>query len=904
MRYWGAARSWMRSGRRRGLAVTVAFAFLVSAVPTAIGVVPGSTAPARADEITVSHDNMRTNWDQNEPLLTPAAVGGGSFQQMFSTSVNGQVYAQPLVVGTTVIVATENDWVYGLDSTTGAIKWSVSLGKPYAIPNCTDIIPNLGVTSGPVYDPSSNTVYMVAQTVPNGSPTWHLFGVNASTGAITEHVSIGGHPTNDSSLTFNPSSQLQRGSLLLMNGTVYASFGSHCDHGTWNGWITSVNVATKAMKLWTDESGVTEDKAGIWMGGSGLMSDGPGRIIVASGNGVSPAPGKGTSPPGQLAESVIRLAVGSSGNLSAKDFFSPANAPTLDAGDTDLGSGGPVGLPFGTGTYPHVLAQAGKDGRIFLLNRDNLGGRKQGPGGTDAALSVTKPVGGEWGHPSVFGDTNPLSASKAGTANNFLYFVGKKDYMREFKFGVNGSDKPTLATVAHSSIVFGYTSGSPAVTSNGTDPSSALVWVVGAAGVGGSAGSLNAFRAVSPASCTASQQCTLKPVWSAPIGTVVNFAVPATDSGHVYVGTRDGKVFGFGIVGAPLAGARPLAFGNTSVNSTATTTVGLTATRHVTVSGVTATTTAAIDGTNQFSVGKVTETAKGSSTATPVSFPVTLSKGDKLNAPVTFAPTAAGGAAGSLSFATQKSAAGRGSTTGAPRKPAKGSPVTVPLSGNAVKTGLSPTSSTLSFALFQDGAAPSNIPVGTQVPTTVDVTNDGTTTQTVTSVVPPSGAFTATGLPTRGTQLKPGQTVSVQVTFAPTQAGAASSSLSIAGSSGTAATIALSGTALAPVSKFTASQTTVNFGSIPRGKTGSATVTITNAGNVPATVSGTATSTAPFASTAKVAKNLPVNPSYDLKIPVTFTPGATGTFTGSYQLTWKDLFGTHTLTVHLKGTGT
>jgi hypothetical protein len=206
--------------------------------------------------------------------------------------------------------------------------------------------------------------------------------------------------------------------------------------------------------------------------------------------------------------------------------------------------------------------------------------------------------------------------------------------------------------------------------------------------------------------------------------------------------------------------------------------------------------------------------------------------------------------------------------------------------------------------LLQDGAAPSNIPVGTQVPTTVDVTNDGTTTQTVTSVVPPSGAFTATGLPTRGTQLKPGQTVSVQVTFAPTQAGAASSSLSIAGSSGTAATIALSGTALAPVSKFTASQTTVNFGSIPRGKTGSATVTITNAGNVPATVSGTATSTAPFASTAKVAKNLPVNPSYDLKIPVTFTPGATGTFTGSYKLTWKDLFGTHTLTVHLKGTGT
>ena len=111
------------------------------------------------------------------------------------------------------------------------------------------------------------------------------------------------------------------------------------------------------------------------------MSDGPGRIFFTSGNGVSPAPGPGSSPPGQLAESTVRLRPRSNGSLAAQGFFSPANAPTLDASDIDFGSGGPVGVPFGTATYPDVLVQAGKDGRVFMLNRDNLGGREQGAGG-------------------------------------------------------------------------------------------------------------------------------------------------------------------------------------------------------------------------------------------------------------------------------------------------------------------------------------------------------------------------------------------------------------------------------------------------------------------------------------------------------------------------------------------
>ena len=217
----------------------------LAAVAAALLVLPAVTAQGvRADEVTVSRNDLRTGWDQDEPALSPSAVRSGRFGQLFSTAVNGQVYAQPLVVGSTVIVATENDRVYGLNSVTGAV----------------------------------------------------------------------------------------------------ASYR-----------------ATESPR----------------------------------------PPGPGTSPPGDLAESVVRLAVRPGGSLAAQDFFSPENAPALDSRDIDFGSGGPVGLPFGTQKYPHLMVAIGKYGTLYLLNRDNLGGREQGPDGTDAALRAICCFAGEWGHPGT-----------------------------------------------------------------------------------------------------------------------------------------------------------------------------------------------------------------------------------------------------------------------------------------------------------------------------------------------------------------------------------------------------------------------------------------------------------------------------------------------------------------------
>lgn len=190
---------------------------------------------------------------------------------------------------------------------------------------------------------------------------------------------------------------------------------------------------------------------------------------------------------------MVQLGVQPNGMLRAEDFFSPANAPSLDAGYYDFGSGAPVGLPFGSTADPHLLVQAGKDGRVFLLDRDSLGGREQGPGGTDDVVSVAGPYRGQWGHPAAFGNTATLIPSNAARSNDYVYYVGDDDYLRVLKFGLNSSGTPVLSDVANSTGTFGYTSGSPAVTSNGTTLSSAVVWEVYAAGTDGSQGTLEAF---------------------------------------------------------------------------------------------------------------------------------------------------------------------------------------------------------------------------------------------------------------------------------------------------------------------------------------------------------------------------------------------------------------------------
>jgi hypothetical protein len=872
---------------RRLCSAAVSLGVTLATIPAVTALLAGTTAvAARADEVTASQDNLRTGWDPGEPGLSPAVLRSGHFGRVFARNVRGQVYAQPLIAGPTLVVATERNWVYGLNEVTGRRLWSDHLGTPWpaATTTCTDLTPTVGITSTPVYDAQTGVVYLIAEIAKRAptQPVFSMFGIKATTGRITERVLIGGRPFNDSQLRFDAFDQWQRTGLLLLGGRVYAGFGSHCDDQPYAGFVADVDVSTRAVRLWTDEAGVADQQAGIWQSGGGLMSDGPGRIFFTSGNGVSPAPGKGFAPPGQLAESVVRLAVRPGGRLVARDFFSPGDGPALDAADTDFGSGGPVGLPFGSRAFPRLLVQAGKDGRVFLLDRDHLGGRMQGPGGADDYVSKSGPFGGQWGHSAVFGDATIVTARDSRRSSDYVYYVGKDDYLRALKLRVSRTGRPRLADVANSTMRFGFGSGSPVVTSSGTGPGSAVVWVVRAADISGTGGTLDAFAAVPSARCA--RPCVMRPIWSAPIGTASKFSIPATGSGYVYVGTTDGQVLGFARrTRAPLGRAAPVTFGGTGLGSATSRIVTVTTSARVTVTGVTARAGRAPE---PFTVGRVTVTAGAGHRAVPVTFPVTLRPDASLHARVTFRPAARGGTTGVLTFTTP--AARYGVTQ-------------VPLSGYGTKPGLYAQPRALSFA-YSNERTTGQVPVGTAVPMTAEITNSGTATETVTAVTGPAGPFTAVGLPRPGTPIRPGQSIVVQVTYAPRRAGPAASSVTIAESSGKRVTVQLAGSALPPVSRV-AAPARVTVGRVRLGGRAMATIDITNAGNLPATVIVAAPLTAPFAAIYRVPHGLPLSPGNELRIPVTFTPARAGTTTGDYQLIWTDLLGTHTLDVRLSGTG-
>jgi outer membrane protein assembly factor BamB len=491
--------------------------------------------------VTQGGDELRSSWYSDEPNLSPSIVGGSSFGQLFSTAVDGQVYAQPLVWNGTLLIATETNHVYGMDAATGAIRWTQSLGTPFT-PNdvaCGDLTPNVGITGAPVIDQSSGVAYLLSKTyitLDGGGPTaaWyaHAFDVATGTEKSGFPVLIGGAASNDASQVFNAKTEHQRPGLLLLDGVVYAAFGGHCDFKPYAGWIVGISPAGTITTMWSTQAGPNKtDGAAIWQSGGGLVSDGSGQILFATANGGAPSgsPIPGASPPGSLGESVVRVVVQPDGSLKATDFFAPSNGTTLDTNDSDLGSGGAVALPsspFGTTAHPHLLFEAGKEGYVYLLDRDNLGGFANGAGGTDNALVRIGPWPGFWSKGAVWpGD------------GGYVYLMGGSA-LHVFQYGVDGSGNPSLTRTTFANG-FGYGSGAAVVTSNGTQSGSALVWALYEADGSGSGGQLRAYDAV-PVSGALNLR------FSAAIGTASKFAPPGIAGGRVYVGARDGHVLGFG----------------------------------------------------------------------------------------------------------------------------------------------------------------------------------------------------------------------------------------------------------------------------------------------------------------------------------------------------------------------
>ena len=529
--------------------------FGLAIIAVAILAVAATGSASAEVTVTGAADNMRTGWYPDESSLTPALLEGGSFKQVFKTPLQGQIYAQPLTANGTLLVATEDNWVYGLNPSSGAVRWARQFGTPVESGegktiDCPDLQPHTGITGTPVIDTEHDIAYFVSNQYISGSSgpiAWYMHGVDLANGEEVMRVEIKGEAQNRPGVSFEAAQQLQRPALLMMNGVVYAGFGSHCDNTPYEGWIAGVSASGQLTTMWASSA-----KGGsIWQSGGGLVSDGPGQILFTASNEDGahgegdPGPGPGNNPPSGLGESVIRAAVQPGGGLRAADFFSPFNSAELDENgqDLDLGSAAPVALPefpFGTNKVPHLLVQASKQGWLYLLNRDELGGMGQGLGGGDKIVQRLGPYGGVWGSPAVWpGDEGYVYLASVAPFGSGAT-TGGGEALRFFKAGVDAKGEPTLLVAAESNDGFAFGSGSPIVTSNGAQDGTALVWIThcSATSTPCSEADLRAYSAV-PAGESP------KPLWEAPIGNGTKFSRPDASNGRIYVGNREGDVFAF-----------------------------------------------------------------------------------------------------------------------------------------------------------------------------------------------------------------------------------------------------------------------------------------------------------------------------------------------------------------------
>jgi hypothetical protein len=798
--------------------------------------------------ITNAADNARTGWYPDQAALAPSIVGGSSFGQVFNTAVDGQVYAQPLVSGNSLFVVTETNHVYALDATTGAILSSrVFDGTPFN-PNdlgCSDLLPTVGITGTPVIDVSTNTAYFFAKSYASGATgpaVWNAHAVDVST--LQERagfpVTIAGAASNDSSSVFEPTHAHQRPGLLLLDGVVYAGFGSHCDTPPYQGWVVGVTTGGQLRTLWTTEAGQGAGAAaGIWQSGAGLVSDGPGQILFATGNGnSSPVPSPGGQVPAALGEAVVRLSVQADGSLLPSDFFMPNEANYLNSQDDDLGSGGPTALPdsFGTTSVPHLLVQVGKEGYLYLLNRDQLGGFEQALGGGDVVVARVGPNGGLWGRPSVWpGD------------GGYLYYPSGDGPLQTYAARVDGSGNPTMALAALTDS-FGLTSGSAVVTSNGTVSGSALVWLVATANFDGSDAELRAYDPVPVGGALTMR-------FHAAIGTSSRYEVPGVANGRIYVGTRTGSVLAFGSAMAPL-GSGPLDFGTVVLGQSSTRSVTLTANAPLTINGLST-------ADPEFTIG-----------ASSVALPAALNQGDVFTASVTFAPTSLGLHSASLAADTSL-----GVQAFAMSGVGQAAQATLAANPPAINFGSAGIGHTSSVAL--------------------SIANQGAQVLTIGGITLPAAPFAVTGLPAVGSTLAAGQVVTANVTFTPGSIGAFTDAVSFTSDGGTA-TVTLTGTGAAPGHLVVPSSAAA--GDVAVGSSGLVSFVVTNDGASRVSITKSKPPSDPtFVVVNDITEGTPIDPGTSVTATLRFSPTAIGPVSDVWVLNADDSGGLRT--VALTGNG-
>jgi hypothetical protein len=449
---------------------------------------PATPAPSPSSSgtsvLTYHNDIARTAQNLTETLLTPVKVSSSTFGKVGFYSVDGKVDAEPLYVsgvpvpgkGThnILIVASEHDTVYAFDADHGSTLWSTTMlksGETSSDPrSCNQVEPEIGVTSTPVIDPKAGpngAVYVIAMSKNGTTYYQRLHALDLATGAelfngpvdIQAKYPGTGDNSDGANVTFDPAQYEERAALLLLNGTVYTSWASHCDIRPYTGWIIGYNATTLAQ---TSVLNLTPNgnEGAIWMSGGGLAADSSGFIYVLDGNGTfdSTLDANGFPSKGDYGNAFLKLST-SQNQLSVADYFEMYNQGTENGSDADLGSGSPMLLPDlkdASGTTKHLAVGAGKDANLYVVDRDSMGKFDS------ARNNIYQEISGAFSD-AVF--------SAPAFFNGTVYMGSVGGPLQAFT--TTGARLSAAAKTANS---FAYPGASPSISANST--SNGIVWAV------------------------------------------------------------------------------------------------------------------------------------------------------------------------------------------------------------------------------------------------------------------------------------------------------------------------------------------------------------------------------------------------------------------------------------------
>ena len=518
-------------------------------------------AVGQVSVLTQHNDNARTGQNLSETTLNTSNVNQNSFGKLFWRTVDGFIYAQPLYVpgltiqGAThnvVYVATQHNSVYAFDADNPnepAPLWQVNLGTPVPSQDICiitgdtnpadcpyyDISPEIGITSTPVIDTSPGIIYVVNRTKNTSNSTYHyyLHALDLITGAerlggpveIVGQVSGTGPGSVGGTLTFDPTFHNQRPSLLLLNGFLYLGFGSVGDIGTYHGWFMTYNAGTLQQQAIISIT-PNGNEGGLWSTGQGPVADAAGNVYIITANGDFNANTGGKD----YGDSFVKY---SGANLTVSDYFTPSNQASLNSGNVDLGSGGPMLMP---GTS--LLVGMGKDGIFRVVNTGSMGGFNSNVD-NDVQEFTASPSYPYFGSPIYWNSPNN---------GPVVYIYSSADALKAYQF--NGSRFVT-SPVSQSTILnsAGESNTAPlSLSANGSQQGSGIVWASASLSQWASGvqvpGVLRAFDATNLANelWDSTQNLTRDDV-----GSYAKFVPPTIVNGNVYAASFSGQLQVYGL---------------------------------------------------------------------------------------------------------------------------------------------------------------------------------------------------------------------------------------------------------------------------------------------------------------------------------------------------------------------